>query len=89
MRIAFDYSAAIHQGAGIGTYVRNLCAAMLQQDTQTRYTLLTSGRATAEHPFPEGENVVGRSMLIPDRYLNVLWYQWRTPLLPAAFFTGP
>ncbi len=89
MRIALDYTAAIRQGAGIGTYVRNLCTAMLQQDTQTRYTLLTSGRPTAEHPFPEAENVVGRSVLIPDRYLNILWYRWRTPLLPATLFTGP
>ncbi len=89
MRIALDYTAAIRQGAGIGTYVRNLCAAMLQQDTQTRYTLLTSGRSTTEHPFPEAENVVGRSVLIPDRYLNILWYRWRTPLLPATLFTGP
>ncbi len=89
MRIAFDYTAAIRQGAGIGSYVRNLFAAMLQQDTQTRYTLLTSGRPTEERPFPEAENVIGRSVLIPDRYLNILWYRWRSPLLPATFFTGP
>ncbi len=89
MRIALNYTAAIRQGAGIGTYVRNLFAAMLEQDAQTRYTLLTSGRATAEHPFPEAENVRGRNLLIPDRYLNVLWYRWRTPLLPATLFTGP
>ena len=89
MRIALDYTAAIRQGAGIGTYVRNLFAAMLQQDAQTRYTLLTSGRATAEHPFPEAENVRGRNLLIPDRYLNILWYRWNTPLLPATLFTGP
>ncbi len=89
MRIAFDYTAAIRQGAGIGTYVRNLFSAMLAQDTETRYTLLTSGRPTEERPFPEAENVRGRSILIPDRYLNVLWYRWRTPLLPATLFTGP
>ncbi len=89
MRIALDYTAAIRQGAGIGSYVRNLFAAMQQQDTQTRYTLLTSGRPTPEHPFPEAENVRGRSILIPDRYLNILWYRWRTPLLPATLFTGP
>ncbi len=89
MRIALDYTAAIRQGAGIGSYVRNLFAAILQQDTETRYTLLTSGRPTPEHPFPEAENVIGRSVLIPDRYLNILWYRWHTPLLPATLFTGP
>jgi glycosyltransferase involved in cell wall biosynthesis len=89
MRIAFDYTAAIRQGAGIGSYVRNLFAAMLAQDTETRYTLLTAGRATEEHPFPEAENVRGRSILIPDRYLNILWYRWRTPLPPPTLLTGP
>ncbi|GAC1398421.1 MAG: glycosyltransferase family 1 protein [Ktedonobacteraceae bacterium] len=89
MRIALDYTAAVRQRAGIGSYVRNLFTAMLQQDTQTHYTLLTSGRPTAEHPFPKAQNVVGRSVLIPDRYLNILWYRWHTPLLPATLFTGP
>ncbi len=88
MRIALDYTAAIRQGAGIGTYVRNLFSAMLSQDAQNHYTLITSGSATEEHPFPEAENVRGRNILIPDRYLNILWYRWRTPLPPPALFTG-
>jgi glycosyltransferase involved in cell wall biosynthesis len=87
MRIAIDYTAAIRQGAGIGTYARNLVAAMLAQDTTNLYTLLTSGRPSAERPFPVAENVRGRSLLIPDRYVNILWYRWRVPL-PATFFTG-
>lgn len=88
MRIAIDYTAAIRQGAGIGTYVRHLVAAMLAQDRNNQYTLLTSGRPTAEHPFPRAENVRGRSVLIPDRYLNILWYRWRVPL-SATLFSGP
>ncbi|GHO44979.1 glycosyltransferase family 4 protein [Ktedonospora formicarum] len=88
MRIAIDYTAAIRQGAGIGTYVRRLVDAMLALDTTNSYTLLTSGRPGKDHPFPEGEHVRGRSMLIPDRYLNILWYRWRAPL-PANLFTGP
>jgi glycosyltransferase involved in cell wall biosynthesis len=87
MRIAIDYTAAIRQGAGIGSYVRNLVAAMLAQDTHDQYTLLTSGRPTPEHPFPTAENVRGRSILIPDRYLNILWYRWRAPF-PATIFSG-
>jgi glycosyltransferase involved in cell wall biosynthesis len=87
MRIAIDYTAAIRQGAGIGTYVRNLVAAMLEQDQSNQYTLLTSGRPTAEHPFPAAENVRGRSIFIPDRYLNILWYRLRAPL-PATLFSG-
>lgn len=75
MRIALDYTAAVRQEAGIGSYVRNLFAAMLQQDAEIHYTLLTSGRPTLAHSFPKAQNVVGRSVLIPDRYLNMLWYR--------------
>ncbi len=88
MRIAIDYTAAIRQGAGIGSYVRNLTAAIFAQDTLNQYTLLTSGHPTQEHPFPNVENVRGRCIMIPDRYLNILWYRWRLPL-PATLFSGP
>ncbi len=87
MRIAFDYTAGIRQEAGIGNYVRSLLDAMLAKDTENSYTLITSGRPTRERPFPAAPNVRGRSIAIPDRYLNILWYRWRAPL-PANLFTG-
>ncbi|MDQ2715934.1 MAG: glycosyltransferase family 4 protein [Chloroflexota bacterium] len=88
MRIALDYTAGIRQGAGVGQYVRGLVDAMLAQDTRNKYTLITSGRPTKEHAFPTASNVRGRSVFIPDRYLNILWYRWRAPLY-ANGFTGP
>lgn len=81
MRIAFDYTAGIRQEAGIGNYVRCLLAAMLARDTENEYTLITSGRPSQERPFPQAPNVRGRSVLLPDRYLNILWYRWRVPFL--------
>jgi len=87
MRIAIDYTAGIRQGAGVGTYARNLVDAMLAQDQSNQYTLLTSGRPTKERPFPTAANVRGRSIFIPDRYLNLLWYRWRLPLY-ATYFSG-
>lgn len=87
MRIAIDYTAAIRQGAGIGNYVRYLVDALLAQDSKNQYILLTSGRPTQERPFPKAENVRARSIIIPDRYLNILWYRWRLPL-HATYFTG-
>jgi glycosyltransferase involved in cell wall biosynthesis len=87
MRIAFDYTAGIRQEAGIGNYVRSLLDAMLAADHENDYTLITSGRPTRERPFPAASNVRGRSVLIPDRYLNLLWYRLRAPL-PANLFTG-
>src|ERR671924_401179 len=56
MRIAIDYTAGIRQGAGIGNYVRNLVDAMLAQDFENQYILLTSGRPTRERPFPKADN---------------------------------
>ena len=88
MRIAIDYTAAMRQGAGIGAYVHNLVAALLAQDASDQYTLLTSGQPTRGQQFPEAPNVRGRSMFIPDRYLNVLWYRWHMPI-PATLFSGP
>ncbi|HLX56750.1 MAG TPA: glycosyltransferase family 1 protein [Ktedonobacteraceae bacterium] len=87
MRIAIDYTAATRQAAGIGNYVRSLVDAMLAQDSENQYTLLTSGRPPRERPFPGAKNARGRSLIIPDRYLNVLWYRWRLPI-SATFFTG-
>jgi len=87
MRIAIDYTAAIRQRAGIGNYVRRLVDAMLEQDTSNQYTLLTSGRPTRERPFPKAENVHGRNIFIPDRYLSIIWYRWRLPLY-ANYFSG-
>jgi len=87
MRIAIDYTAAIRQGAGIGQYVRSLVDAMLAQDSSNTYILLASGRPTQQRPFPVADNVRARSIFIPDRYLNILWYRWRLPLY-ATFFSG-
>jgi glycosyltransferase involved in cell wall biosynthesis len=87
MRIAIDYTAAIRQKAGVGSYVRKLVDAMLELDATNQYTLLTSGRPTRERPLPIADNVRGRSVFIPDRYLNIIWYRWRLPLY-ATYFSG-
>lgn len=87
MRIALDYTAGIRQRAGIGQYARGLVKAMLAQDTSNEYTMITSGRATKDYPFPTAKNVRGRNIYLPDRYLNMLWYRWRVPLY-ANIFTG-
>lgn len=88
MRIALDYTAGIRQGAGIGQYVRSLVSALLAQDSSNHYMLISSGRPTQKHPFPKADNVQGRGLFIPDRYLNILWYRLRFPLY-ANYFTGP
>jgi glycosyltransferase involved in cell wall biosynthesis len=87
MRIAIDYTAAIRQRAGISNYVRELVDAILEQDSANQYTLLSSVHPTRERPFPQAGNAHGRSIFIPDRYLNIIWYRWRLPLY-ATYFSG-
>src|SRR5260370_270364 len=77
-----DYERSAHVTNG-----REPVDAMLAQDASTSYTLLASGRQTPTRPFPTADNVRARTIFIPDRYLNVLWYRWRLPLY-APFFSG-
>ncbi len=88
MHIAIDYTSAIRQRAGIGTYTRSLVAALLAQDSNNRYTLLTSGRPDYPLLFPRAENVRIHSLPISERSLNVLWQRWHM-FIPATLFTGP
>ncbi|MGQ9492494.1 MAG: glycosyltransferase family 4 protein [Anaerolineae bacterium] len=43
MRIGIDYTSAVHQGAGIGRYTRQLIKTLLELDTQNEYTLVMAG----------------------------------------------
>ncbi len=43
MRIGFDYTAAVRQGAGIGRYARQLFQALSELDAQNDYVLLVAG----------------------------------------------
>ncbi|WP_069804290.1 glycosyltransferase family 4 protein [Thermogemmatispora onikobensis] len=88
MRIAIDYTTAIRQGAGIGTYIRCLVEALLAQDQVNRYVLLSSQPPQEGRTFPQAEHVTIRRIPIPERYLNILWYRWQLPPY-ANWFTGP
>ncbi|MGH2458711.1 MAG: glycosyltransferase family 4 protein [Chloroflexota bacterium] len=90
MRIGFDYTAAIRQGAGIGRWARCLIQALLELDRVNTYTLFYS-RATAHDPapkLPEGPNVSGRRLWLDERALNMLWYKLGAPI-PIDALAGP
>jgi glycosyltransferase involved in cell wall biosynthesis len=53
MRIGFDYTAAVRQGAGIGRYTRQLFRALIELDAQNRYVLLVAGRGVARGEGPQ------------------------------------
>ncbi|HEX5417324.1 MAG TPA: glycosyltransferase family 1 protein [Chloroflexota bacterium] len=82
MRVAIDYTAALHQGAGVGRFVRNLVGALLEIDRETSYTLLyPRARDRSEPPqLPRYDNVVGRQLMFSERLLNVTWYKLGLPL---------
>lgn len=101
MRIAIDYTPAVHQRAGIGRYTRGLVEglARLQADTAQRalgtyagfhdYTLLVLGKSGAHFtPSKLPANFKLRYAPISDRWATVLWYRLNLPL-PVDLFTGP
>jgi len=87
MHIAIDYSAAITSGSGtgIGRYTRDLTAALIQLDTDDRFTLFSSKRPSADGGFPSASNL--RTQVLPRGTTTFLWQRARVPL-PLELFTG-
>ncbi len=80
MRILFDYTAAIAQGAGIGRYTRSLMNALLRVDHEDRFTLFSAERPTAERPFPSATNARTVTGPLDNRRMTILWHRLRVPL---------
>jgi glycosyltransferase involved in cell wall biosynthesis len=85
MRIGIDFTSAVRQGAGIGRYTRELVRALLQQDTQSQYTLLAAcgGVPSSERALRDvAAYANARTLNLPlsDRTMNVLWHRLRVPL---------
>lgn len=88
MRIAIDYTPAVHQWAGIGRYTRGLVQALTHLDPETQYTLLVLGRAGSHFtPTTLPANFRLRYIPLSDRWATVLWYRLNLPL-PVDLFTG-
>jgi len=89
MRIGIDYTAAVHQGAGIGRYTRNLVRTLARLDADNEYCLFVAGRrgkGDGWGPWPANFRV--RSVPLSDRWLHILWQRLRVPL-PVQAITGP
>jgi glycosyltransferase involved in cell wall biosynthesis len=88
MRIGIDYTAAAHQGAGIGRYTRALVRALTRLDRANEYRLFVAGggglHAQAEWPA----NVQLRTIPLSQRNFTRIWHRLRIPL-PVEVFTGP
>ena len=88
MRIGIDYTAAVHQRAGIGRYTRELVAALSARDRINQYVLLVSGRGDAGDGLPQlGSNFRRRLLPLSHRWTTLLWQRLRLPL-PVELVTG-
>jgi glycosyltransferase involved in cell wall biosynthesis len=89
MHIGIDYTAAVHQGGGIGRYTRNLIRALADCDTDDQYTLFVAGGlADGDGLGPWAANFRVRSVPLSDRWMHILWQRLRLPL-PIQLITGP
>ena len=90
MRVAIDYAAAVHQGAGVGRFVRSLVDAMVDLDPETFFILFygQEGPRKEVAVAPTGKNVELRPLWLSQRTLNVLWYKLGLPV-PVDALTGP
>lgn len=88
MRIAIDYTPAVHQRAGIGRYTRGLVEALIRLDADNQYTLLVLGRAGAHFTRAAlPANFRLRYVPLSDRWATVLWHRLNLPL-PVDLLTG-
>ncbi len=87
MKVGYDATAAVSQGAGIGRYSRELLAALLKAEPSNRYAVFyASRRPSIRFSDPDGRLSIA-SLPITDREANAVWQRLRLPL-PIEFRTG-
>lgn len=91
LHIVVDFTAAFHQGAGIGRYTRSLIQAALARDTVDRFTLLHAradpgARRHMEAALPPHARLA--QVPLGPRWFTLLFHRWRLPL-PLAALVGP
>jgi glycosyltransferase involved in cell wall biosynthesis len=84
MRIGLDYTAAIHQSAGIGRYVRDLTAALAEHEPLALF--VAGAKKDALPPAPAGCEY--RPSLFSLRNHQRMWDRMRLPI-PVETWTGP
>lgn len=96
MVIGIDYTAALHQGGGIGRYTRELVRALVAQGQQHQYRLFfAAGGIPTDSPYRAElwqlcatfSNVRAVPIPLSPRRLTQFWQRLRAPL-PVEIFTG-
>ena len=87
LRIGFDATAAVSQGAGIGRYTRELLRALAEADSANCYRLFYASR-TVPYPLPPlAANFRVTHLPFHDIWLARVWQRAQAPL-PAEWITG-
>jgi len=91
VQIGIDYTAAVHQSAGIGRYTRelvNTLAALPGNAFKPHYRLFVADAGRNFALPPPAQNFKWCPTRITERWLARLWYRLRLPL-PIQNWTGP
>lgn len=91
MRIGIDISQIVHEGTGVGTYVRNMVCSLLKIDNKNDYVLFGASvrRRNLFQSFysslpPDRVRLV--TVPIPPIVLDIMWN--RLHIIPIEKFTG-
>ncbi len=89
LKIGFDATAAVHQGAGIGRYARDLLAALAaREDDGLSFAVVYCGHGSRAGGLPQlPRRFRVKSFPVSDRIINALWHRARIPL-PVQVATG-
>lgn len=94
MRIGIDISQIVHEGTGVGVYVRSIVRELLLIDQKNEYVLFGASLRKLSHftaYFEEVRAVGARARLvtvpIPPTILEFLWNTLH--IVPVEWFTGP
>jgi glycosyltransferase involved in cell wall biosynthesis len=92
IQVGIDYTAAVHQSAGIGRYTRELVRALAASAAawpEVCYHLFVAGaNQSAVPPSPGWPNFAWHPTRLTERWLARLWYRLRLPLWVESW-TGP
>jgi glycosyltransferase involved in cell wall biosynthesis len=84
--IGIDYTPAYEQGGGIGRYVRELIAALAEQDHETAYRLFVMGATKSLPPIP-AQNFTWKPSRISPIWFARVWHRAQIPV-PVEQWVG-
>jgi glycosyltransferase involved in cell wall biosynthesis len=90
LHIGIDYTAAVHQRAGIGRYARGIVSGLAKQPSEHSFLLLVAGGEvrTSAPMHALGASFRVRRLPLSERAWTILWHRLRLPL-PVDVLAGP